>query len=93
MNIFFSPAEKSLRIEMHSLEITSKDLRFIYEEGYSGDYAQLAGKSGKGIGMNRVQKLLGLNNVEIKIERNIYGFKTIVSKQVSYQRNAFTLLF
>jgi sensor histidine kinase regulating citrate/malate metabolism len=66
--------------------VTDEDMKHIFHEGYSGAFAQLAGKSGKGIGLSRVQKLLKLNNASIEIENNIAGFTTKVKKEVSYQR-------
>lgn len=93
LHVTISPERRSLKLEMYSLEITDKDMKHIYDEGYSGDYAQLAEKSGKGIGMSRIKKLLAMNDIKIMTERNIEGFRPRVKNQVSYRRNAFTLFF
>jgi len=93
IDISISPVDRSISIEMHSLEITDKDMNYIYEEGYSGDYAQLAGKNGKGIGMSRVKKLLDMNNATIEIRRNIDPASQVIKKGVSYMKNAVIIFF
>lgn len=93
ITISFCNIKNQMIFQMYSLEITDEDMKHIFQEGYSGAFAQLAGKSGKGIGLSRVQKLLKLNNASIKIENNIAGFTTKVKKEVSYQRNNITITF
>lgn len=93
ITIMFCSKNNQMIFQMYSLEITEEDMKHIFQEGYSGAYAQLAGKSGKGIGLSRVQKLLQHNNASIKINNNIPGFINKVKKEVSYQRNNITITF
>ncbi len=93
IDVIISPADKYISIDMYSLEITDKDMKYIYEEGYSGDYAQLAGKSGKGIGMSRVKKLLEMNNATIEIRRNIDPMSQVIKGGVSYMKNSVLIAF
>ncbi|WP_422491543.1 hypothetical protein [Endozoicomonas sp. ALE010] len=85
--------KNSITFDMYSIEITDKDIGRIYDEGYSGDYAQLAEKSGKGIGMSRVKKLLDINDAGIEIIRNENNDSPIVHKQVSYTKNKIVIYY
>jgi len=54
---------------------------------------QLAEKSGKGIGMSRVKKLLTFNNSRIEIVRNENNDAPKIHKQVSYTKNKVIIYF
>tara|TARA_R110000822_G_scaffold60287_2_gene150154 strand:- start:10860 stop:11894 length:1035 start_codon:yes stop_codon:yes gene_type:complete len=82
-----------ISMEMNSLEMTDEDIKYLFEEGYSGVYSHLSNKNGEGIGMPRVKKLLDMNQIALKIERSIDGGKPRSYKNVSYVRNRFLMSF
>ena len=50
-----------VRIAMTSLKINIDEIPHIYEEGYSGYWAKIINKHGKGIGMYYINKLIKMN--------------------------------
>lgn len=60
MNISFTERLDVLVIEfvMKSLYVNESEDELIFTEGYKGEQAQKAGKSGKGIGLNRALRLI-----------------------------------
>ena len=50
-----------VRISMTSIKINKEDIPHIYEEGYSGYWAKIINKHGKGIGMYYINKLITMN--------------------------------
>lgn len=57
-----------INFEMVSLKIKPDEKERIFEDNYSGEYAQSIALSGSGLGMNVVKKLTELNKGEISIE-------------------------
>lgn len=76
-------------MEMISLEIKKGEVDRIFEEGISGEMACRIGKSGNGIGMNRVKKILELNSGSISVHPHFDTSEVFMG--VNYQRNIFTI--
>jgi len=77
----------SVVLEMTSLKISTSDLDRIFEENYSGEYAKKYGKSGDGIGMFMVKKLVELNKGNIRIQANTNPSKRIDNMGIPFERN------
>ncbi len=70
MTISFSERLDVLVIEfaMKSLYVNEGEEELIFTEGYKGEQAQKAGKSGKGIGLNRAMKLINFCKGRLTLE-------------------------
>lgn len=70
MNISFTERLDVLVIEfaMKSLYVNEGEEELIFTEGYKGKQAQQAGKSGKGIGLNRALKLINFCKGRLTLE-------------------------
>ena len=90
-NIKFASSRETVSIilEMTSLKITKNDLARIYEENFSGDLAQKIGKSGDGIGMFMVKKLIELNKGKIEVKPNVNSESNLTAMGVPFERNQF----
>lgn len=73
--------EVELIFNMISLRIENNELENIFEDGYSGEHAIKNNKSGKGIGLARVKKLLELNSGSIVVE-NLSNIDDIYSNNI-----------
>lgn len=73
--------EVELIFDMISLRIENNELENIFEDGYSGEHAIKNNKSGKGIGLARVKKLLELNSGSIVVE-NLSNINDIYSNNI-----------
>lgn len=78
--------EVEMILDMISIRIENDEIIKIFEDGYSGRYAVSSDKSGKGIGMARVKKLLELNKGAIEVQ-NLGNIADI------YSKNQFKLKF
>ncbi|MBT1689444.1 ATP-binding protein [Dawidia soli] len=89
-SIYFrsSPKEIDINLEMTSIKITDADIGNIFKENYSGEIATKIGKSGSGLGMNIVKKLIELNHGEISIRRDI-DTRQRTKSIVPFERNLF----
>lgn len=69
LNITFEDLldEVVIRFDMISLKIKEEEKIKIFIDGFSGEFAEKMEKSGKGIGMARVKKLLELNTGSIEV--------------------------
>lgn len=78
---------------MLSLKITDEDYANLFLENYSGKYAKLMERSGNGIGMSVVERLMTLNNGKIRVERNISPLENKLHLGIPYEMNKIMLLF
>lgn len=85
------PGVVKILLEMTSLKITDMDMKSLFSEGYSGEFAVKLGRSGSGLGMSTVKSLMELNNGKISIERNIDPNKIEVKMKIPFERNQFVL--
>lgn len=92
LSIYFKshPKEVEICLEMTSLKITDVDMTNIFKENYSGELASKLGKSGSGLGMNIVKRLIELNHGDISIKRNIES-KQRINGLIPAERNVFTV--
>ena len=74
-------------LEMTSIKITDADMINIFKENLSGEYASKLGKSGDGIGMSIVKRLLDINRGEIIIHRNIESKSSYSIMSIPFERN------
>jgi K+-sensing histidine kinase KdpD len=79
--------------DMISLEIIADELDSILEEGKSGTNAIKLGKSGDGIGLSIICKLLNLNNCNLIIKRNVNPAKSFMFDGHNYHNNIFEMIF
>lgn len=59
----------TITIEMHSTYITDEDVTRMFEEGYSGERAKKIRKSGDGLGMYIVRRIIESNKGSILVQR------------------------
>jgi light-regulated signal transduction histidine kinase (bacteriophytochrome) len=76
------------KMNMQSLYIEKDEINNIFEEGYSGLWAQKTDRKGKGIGMFRARKLIELNNGKLTVEA---GEDTSMVKGIKYATNVFSI--
>lgn len=74
---------------MTSLKMTNADLKKIFESNYSGEFSEILGINGSGLGLNVVKQLLMLNNGDIEIKANVNPETNIMIHGVPYERNRF----
>lgn len=79
-----------MKVTMASLLITDDDLENIFEEGYSGYWAKIQSREGRGIGMYYVKRLMDLNKGKFTIERGRSSFQI---DGIPYSRNTFNFVF
>lgn len=93
LKISFNTLPNSIlvNLEMTSLKITDEDMKYLYEENYSGEYAKKLGKSGDGIGMSVVKKLLELNQGKIDVLRGIDPSQSVNKMGILFERNKFVI--
>ena len=91
--IDFIDSDKYLTVlfNMTSIIIEDDEVEKIFEESYSGRNAQKNNKSGDGIGMFRVKRLLDLNKATILVNRDYQRIERY--KNVDYGRNIFEIRF
>jgi hypothetical protein len=81
----------SIILDMISLRIEEDEKNKLLEDGFSGRVAKKLSKSGDGIGLGRVGKILQLNDAELIIRNNVNPNKSINSKGVWYDNNIFEI--
>jgi light-regulated signal transduction histidine kinase (bacteriophytochrome) len=91
-NIYFRNYTKEVEInlEMTSIKITDIDIVNIFNDNYSGEIPTRIGKSGSGLGMNIVKRLIELNHGEISIKRDI-DLRHRTKSMIPFERNLFIL--
>lgn len=77
-----------IELKMQSLYINPEEHDKIFNEGYSGTYAQRAKLNGEGIGMYRAKRLIELNNGTLSV---IPGTNKISSNNLDYATNIFII--
>lgn len=82
-----------ISIRMTSIEITDDDYLNLFDEKYSGVYAKQLNRAGSGIGLNRVKRILELNNALLVINRNVSPDLNVIYNKIPYQRNEFKIRF
>lgn len=91
LNVIIAETDKHVEIkfDMTSVQIKESEKKSIFEEGISGDFSIKLGKSGEGIGLSRVKKIIELNSGEIEVQP--FPDTLDVSSGFPYQRNIFTM--
>lgn len=82
----------SVVLNMWSMEIKKEEIHLIENEGVSGSWAIKTGKSGDGLGIPIVKRILSLNNAELRIIPNIQKQLKKIDG-VSYAYNEFEIMF
>lgn len=80
-----------LVFDMISLQITDQDIKYIFDEGYSGELPRKLGTAGEGIGLNVVKLLLKLNDATVKIMRNVDPLRKIEHEGATYENNRMSI--
>lgn len=80
----------SMEITMCSIQVNEEEKEKIFDEGYSGENARKLQRHGKGIGMNRVRRLLELNKIGFSCS---FGPAISSENGVSYAMNVFRIDF
>jgi K+-sensing histidine kinase KdpD len=93
LKVSFSETDKSFNIlfEMMSLQIKCSEKEIIFQEGFCGESAIKSKKSGSGIGMGTIKKILELNNAELLIHINKGKRKYL--NGMNYEKNIFEIVF
>lgn len=85
--------EYSIDFKMLSLKIENDEKVKILEENYSGTQAKKAGKSGNGIGLHLVNRILQMNGAKLIVLNNVEPkFARFVSG-IPYEMNIFRISF
>jgi K+-sensing histidine kinase KdpD len=94
-NITFNVNQSSVTVIMNmtSLKITDKDKERIFEENFSGEFAEKFGKSGDGIGMFMVKKLVELNKGKVDLKVNLDPKSQLIIMGIPFERNAISIEF
>lgn len=82
-------ANIKISFDMISLRINDSELRKIFEENYSGDYAKKSGNAGSGLGMFLIKQLLELNGGSIEIKPGRTNSKFIDG--LAFDANTFSI--
>ncbi|MEO7049643.1 MAG: ATP-binding protein [Ferruginibacter sp.] len=80
-------------IRMISIQITNDDFLNLFDEKYSGIYAKQLNRAGSGIGLNRVKRILELNNARLIINRNVSPNVNVIYDKIPYEKNEFKIRF
>ena len=93
LNISFSDIQEKviIIIEMNSLKVESSELKELFSENYSGNWARKLDLDGDGIGMYIVKKLTEMNNGKVRFEINIDKLSPIILDKIPYERNRFII--
>lgn len=88
LNIHFNnnPDHVEVIIEMNSLKVEEQEVEKIFQENYSGIWANHLALQGNGIGMFVVKKLTELNKGKIYFQTNV-DKKPILLEGVPYEKN------
>lgn len=81
----------SIVLDMISLRIEPEERDMLLNEGFSGKVAKQLKKSGDGIGLGRVSKILELNDAELVIQGNVKPEKSRKVKGIWYDNNLFEI--
>lgn len=88
-----NPSSFDIAFEMLSIKIENDEINLILDEGYCGKNAKELNKNGSGIGLNRVKRILELNNAELIVKNNIKPSTGKYIIGVKYETNQFILRF
>lgn len=89
VNIHDNGAYTTVEMNMVSTRISESEKKSIFEEGVSGEIARKLGKSGDGVGLDRVKKIIELNNGFIELTTYPENAEFILG--IPYQRNVFSI--
>lgn len=89
VSIHDNSAYTSVEMDMISTAISENEKRSIFEEGVSGEIPKKLGKSGDGVGLDRVKKIIELNNGFIELTTHPDSSELILG--IPYQRNVFSI--
>jgi signal transduction histidine kinase len=95
LNIIYqqNDSEVTIILEMTSLRIKSSELERIFEEDFSGEFAQETEKAGTGLGMGIAKKLIEFNSGSISVRNNINQKDRREINGIPYERNQFLIRF
>ena len=95
IHISFKDSETkfSMLISMVSLKVLPEEVTKIFNEEYSGLWANKVDLNGDGLGMNIVQKLLNINGIDINLRTNINASKNKTVEGIPYEANELELIF
>lgn len=74
---------------MKSIQVKSHEVHAIFEEGYSGEIPRKIGKSGEGIGMSRVRRIVLLNKGDVSFSPDFNSYEDV--RGIPYQQNTIKL--
>lgn len=89
VNIHDNGAYTTVEMDMVSTKISETEKKSIFEEGVSGEIPKKLGKSGDGVGLDRVKKIIELNNGFIELTTYPENSELILG--IPYQRNVFSI--
>lgn len=89
--IYVSMNNMEVNFDMTSIKIDPDEKNVIFDKNYSGKYAKIAGKNGKGLGMYTAKKLFRLNNINIDVEVNTNPENNKINGKKVYEQNKFTV--
>lgn len=73
--------------EMTSLKVEDSDIDEIFKEGVSGTWSKKLGKSGDGIGMHVIDKIIKLNKGVLQFNKNINSAEALSLNGIPFERN------
>jgi len=86
-----SPDSAVVSIDMYSLPILESELEDIFSEGFSGSVPRSLGRSGDGVGLSLVRRVMDLHQGEILVRTDPNDFR--LHEDIRYQKNVFVLQF
>lgn len=89
VNICDNGAYTTVEMDMISIKISNHEQNAIFEEGISGEIPRKLSKSGDGVGLSRVKKIIELNNGLIELKTFPECAELLLG--VPYQRNIFSI--
>lgn len=92
VNFEINDGELCIIFDMMSTKIMDHEKELIFTEGYSGELPSEHEMNGKGIGMYRIRRLLGLNRSDLAIVNNVTPSDATTENSIEYQRNQFIIV-
>jgi light-regulated signal transduction histidine kinase (bacteriophytochrome) len=93
VNFFEKDNHFYIQFSMLSIQIKDEEIYEIRQKGYSGEYAKEINKSGHGLGMYMISKILDLHNAKLEIEVDAKRTMNRIINRVPYECNIFTFIF
>jgi light-regulated signal transduction histidine kinase (bacteriophytochrome) len=81
----------NISLNMISLQITDNDIKHLFEEGYSGEFAREYKLNGEGRGMSIVKKAIDINKGKLQIQRDVLPNNRKQIGDIAYFNNVFML--